>query len=123
MPAGVVATLSSNSVTGSGSAVLKVTTTGATPGGSFVIAITGSGAGLSHTAYVELTLPDFNLGLTPTSIYLNQGGGASGAISITPVNGFSGKVTLASPGSLPDGGQLGVQACRYREQERTGIDG
>src|SRR5450631_2554379 len=46
---------------------------------------------------------DFNLSLSPTSMALQQlGGGAELDVSIIPVNGFGGSVTITFP-SLPAG--------------------
>jgi hypothetical protein len=103
MPAGVAASLSQSAVTGAGSATLTIVTTSATPGGNYVVAVTGVSGGISHTAYVQLALPDFNLAVTPSLIYVNQGGTTTDTISISPLNGFTGKVTLTSSGSLPPG--------------------
>jgi hypothetical protein len=101
-PAGVTASLSSSSITGAGSSTLSVSTTSETPGGNILIAITGTGNGLSKTVYVSIALPDFSLSLTPTALYLNQSNVTTGAVSITPENGFTGKVQLSLKSSLPD---------------------
>jgi hypothetical protein len=103
MPAGVTATLSQSVITGTASATLTVATTSATPGGNFVVAVTGATGDISHTAYVQVALPDFSLAVTPTIVYLNQGGTATGNITVTSLNGFSGKVALSSTGTLPEG--------------------
>ncbi|WP_263358117.1 S53 family peptidase [Acidicapsa ligni] len=103
MPAGVTATLSQSAITGPGSATLTVSTTGATPGGNSVVAVTGVSGGISHTVYVQLALPDFSFAVTPTVIYLNQGATATGSVSVTPLNGFPGKVSLSSQEALPAG--------------------
>lgn len=102
-PVGVAASLSQSSITGAGSVILTVATTSATPGGTFVVAVTGAGGGLAHTVYVQLTLPDFELSVSPASLYLDQGAITAGAISIAPLNGFNDNVTLTSSGGLPDG--------------------
>jgi hypothetical protein len=103
MPAGVTAALSQTSIAGSGSAILTIGTSPATPGGNFVVAVTGVSGGISHVAYVEIALPDFSIAATPTQIYLNQNSTATETIAITDLNGFTGKVTLTSTGDLPDG--------------------
>jgi len=83
--------------------ILTVSTTSATPGGTLVVAVSGTSGGLAHTVYVQLTLPDFGLSVSPASIYLLQNGVTSDAISIAPLNGFNGNVTLTSSGGLPNG--------------------
>lgn len=100
-PAGVTATLGTTTVTGAGQTTLSVTTSAATPGGSFAVAVTGTSAGLLHTAYVQLALPDFGLTATPSSLYLNQRGDASSVIAVGAINGFNSPVTLSITGLPP----------------------
>ena len=101
-PAGVTATLSMPTVTPSSpSATLSVATTALTPGGDFLIAVTGTSGSISHTAYVTLALPGFSI-VTPGSVFINQKSTTSAALSVVPVNGFSGKVSFSVSG-LPDG--------------------
>jgi len=101
-PAGVTATLNTSTVTPSSpSATLSVATTDLTPGGNFLIAVTGTSGGLSHTAYVTLALPGFTIS-APSNVFLNQVLTTSAAISITDINGFTGKVSFSVSG-LPDG--------------------
>ena len=101
-PAGVSANLSPSSITGAGSSTLNVSTTTATPGGNILLAITGTSGGLTQTVYISLALPDFALALTPTALYLNQSDFTSGKVTITPENGFAGKVTLSLSNNLPE---------------------
>jgi hypothetical protein len=102
-PAGVIATLSQNTFAGSGSATLSIETTSATPGGNYLVAVTGISGAISHTAYVEIGLPFFALSISPTSLYLNQDGTATATITVTPQNGFSGRVSFAPLTGLPAG--------------------
>ena len=110
-PAGVTATLSASSITGSGTSTLTVSTMSATPGGTFMVAITGTSAGGIQTqpAFVTLELPDFSLSVTPSviyyagsSIYLDQGSTTNPTVSVNSQNGFSGTVDLSVSG-LPNG--------------------
>jgi hypothetical protein len=102
-PAGVTATVSPLSITGSGAAILTVSTTSATPGGNFQIAISGTSGSLTQTAYVTLALPGFSL-VAPNSgnEFLNQSGINVSQIKISAVNGFHGKVSFAVSG-VPKG--------------------
>jgi hypothetical protein len=102
-PAGVTVTLNPTTITGSGSSTLSVSTTAATPGGTFLLAINAIGNGLQKTAYVQLALPSFTVSASPATIYLNQGSVATGAIAVTPQNGFDGTVAFTAPSGLPDG--------------------
>jgi hypothetical protein len=97
-PTGVTAALGATTLTGSGQTTLNVTTTAATPGGNFAVAITGTSAGLSHTAYVQLALPDFGLTATSSSLYLNQRGRAFTTIAVGAINGFNSPVALSITG-------------------------
>ncbi len=102
-PAGVTASLNPMSVSGSGTSVLSVATSGTTPGGSFIVVVTGTAGGLTQTAYVTVALPGFSL-TAPANLFVNQGGSASGTITVNGVNGFSGGVTFSVTG-LPKGVQ------------------
>lgn len=114
-PAGVTATLNTSTVSPSSpSATLSISTTDLTPGGNFLIAVTGTSSGLSHTAYVTLALPGFSIN-APGSVFINQRSTTSAAISIVPVNGFTGKVSFSVSG-LP----AGVFAIFHPDQSATG---
>jgi subtilase family serine protease len=100
-PAGVTPSVNPASVTGSNPATLSVATTSATPGGNFPIVVTGTASGLTQTAYVTLALPGFSLS-APATLFINQYGNASGAVTVSTVNGFSGDVTFSVSG-VPNG--------------------
>ncbi len=111
-PAGVTATVSPTSITGSETATLTVSTTSATPGGSFMVAVSGaSTAGVqAQPALVTLALPDFSLTVTPSTaypnlpntIYVNQSSTAASAVTINSQNNFGGTVALSVSG-FPSG--------------------
>lgn len=46
--------------------------------------------------------PDFSLSASPSSVTVTQGGNASSTITVNPLNGFTGSVTLSASG-LPSG--------------------
>src|SRR5579859_5777021 len=102
-PAGVSATLSPTSVSTSGSSTLSVSTTSATPGGTIIIAVNGTSNGITQTTYITLALPDFELSVSPSALYLDQQNFTTGTVTVTPENGFAGKVGLSLAGGLPDG--------------------
>jgi hypothetical protein len=66
----------------------------------------GDGNFLSSTS-AELkqtvVLPDYELGVSPSKIAVNPGSSAEYSITLTPVNGYDGTVTLSCPASLPSG--------------------
>jgi subtilase family serine protease len=114
-PAGVTTTLSVMALTSSTpSATLSVRTTDVTPGGNFLIAVAGTSGGLTHITYVTLALPGFSIN-TPSSVFLNQISSTSAAITITPINGFTGRVSFSLSG-LP----VGVFAFFQPDQSATG---
>jgi hypothetical protein len=100
-PAGVTAALNPTSIQGSETSTLTVSTTDDTPGGNFPIVVTGTSDGLTQTAYVTLALPGYGL-TVPSNVFLNQGASNTSTITITPINGFDGSVTLSASG-LPRG--------------------
>ncbi len=101
-PAGAQATLSTSSLTGKGTATLNVSTTGTTPGGSYLVAVTGTSGNLAQIAYVTVQLPDFTLASASNTLYLNQSGEVADAVTVSPLNGFNGNVTLNAT-TLPPG--------------------
>jgi hypothetical protein len=105
-PAGASATLNPTS-TGGSSSTLTVTTSASTPPGSSVITITGTSGSLTRTATATLVVqpvppPDYSLSAGPSSQTVTQGSGTSYAVTVTPISGFAGSVTLAA-GGLPSG--------------------
>ena len=105
LPTGVTAAFSPNPATSSSTLTLTASATAAT--GTATVTITGtSGSTLRNTTVLSLTvnaLKTFSLSASPNAVTITQGG-ASGKsnTTITPVNGFSGNVTLAASG-LPTG--------------------
>jgi hypothetical protein len=75
LPTGVTASLSTTSITGSGSSVLTLTTGSSTPAGSYTITVTGV-SGSTRTASVALTVAAAGTGLPPP--WMNQDIGAGG---------------------------------------------
>jgi Pro-kumamolisin, activation domain len=104
-PAGLTASLSPTSISGSNTSTLTVSLSGAGPGGNFVVAITGQSASGVETqpAYLTLALPTFGLSATPGTLYLNQSSSATSKLTVTPQNGFDDKVSFSSVQGLPSG--------------------
>src|ERR1700674_1373711 len=106
VPAGASATFNPSSTSGSTS-TLTVTTSASTPSGTFVITITGTSGSLTRTTTATLVVqapppPDYSLSASPSSQTVTQGLGAGYTVSITPIAGFTGMVTLSTAG-LPGG--------------------
>ncbi len=106
LPAGVSANFSPSSVNGSGTVTINFNGQTSTPSGTTNISIVGTSGSLTHSATIAFTVtgtnPDFSLQANPTSISIAQGGTATSALTVGPLNGFSGTVALAASG-LPAG--------------------
>ena len=91
-------------MTGSGSSQLAVTTVASAPAGSYPLTIIGSSGPKSHSVSVTLvvTVRDFSLGSSPSTITVYRGQTASYAVSVSSLGGFSGSVSLSVSG-LPAG--------------------
>ena len=66
--------------------------------GNYLATITGSSGGLSHSAtatYHVTAAPDFSISANPTSMNVNAGATGISTITVSPLNGFTGTVTLA----------------------------
>ena len=105
LPSGVTASFSPNPATSTSTLTLKASATAVT--GTVAVTITGKSGTLTNTTTLSLTVitpkQSFSLSASAKAITIAKGG-ASGksTITITPINKFSGKVTLAASG-LPKG--------------------
>ncbi len=103
LPTGATGTFTPNP--GTTSSTLVVTTAATTPAGTFTLTITGISGSLTHTTTVTLIVtvpPDFSLTGSPASATIVQGRSTNYGITIAPVGGFAGQVTLSVTG-LPTG--------------------
>jgi len=101
LPTGASVTFNPNSVTGSGSSTLTVSTTSSTPLGTYQLTITATSGNLVHTASVNLIVSaaaDFTLSATPSSLTVSRKSSGEYTISVSALNGFSGIVALSVSG-------------------------
>jgi hypothetical protein len=104
LPSGASGTFNPVSSTPTSSSTLSVTTGASTPAGTYALTITGSDGALTHSTQVTLVVQapapvgDFTLSATPSSRTVSRGGGTTYAVTVTPVNGFSGSVSLSVSG-------------------------
>ncbi len=96
LPSGETASFDSNSITSGTTATLSVTTAAGSVNGSQLFTLTGTSGSTVQTLglSVAVTAPDFTIGLSSTST-VTAGSPGSFTVTITPVNGFTGNVTLA----------------------------
>jgi subtilase family serine protease len=102
LPTGVTATFSE--VSAGRSTVTFAASAGATPGAT-PITITGVSGSITSKAVITLNVvspPNFALSVFPSSLSLAQGSIGTSAITLTPLNGFTGTVALSISG-LPSG--------------------
>jgi pro-kumamolisin-like protein len=103
LPHGVTATFGSNPATSSSTVTLTASATAAT--GAVTVTITGTSGALTNTTTLSLTVNtrgSFSLQASPATVTIAEGADGTATITIFPINGFSGDVTLAASG-LPKG--------------------
>ena len=102
LPAGAQGSFSPNPTTGS--STLTITTLSSTPVGAYTLTISGTSGALTHstTVILSVAMPDFSLSASPSTQLVTQGNSTSYGVTITPIFGFTGQVTLSVSG-LPSG--------------------
>ena len=105
LPSGATASFDNPSITSGTTATLTVTTGAAAINGSSLFTLTGtSGSSVQVLGLsVVVTAPDFTIGLSSTST-INAGTNGSFTVTIKPVNGFTGDVSLAADSILLEPG-------------------
>ena len=134
LPSGASATFSPPSVVASGSTAVTVSTSASTPAGTYPLTIRGTSAGITRTAGVTLVVTpagEFTISVSPTSRTVNNGSNATYTVTISPVSGFNGTVSLStgalpkfvgtsfSPSSISQGG-TSVLTVSTKKQTKTG---
>lgn len=103
LPTGASQLFSPTSVVGSGSTTLTVTTSASTPAGTYPLTIRGTSGSVTRTTTVSLVVTqvgDFTILVSPTSSTVQNGSSTTYTVTVTPVSGFTGAVSL-STGALP----------------------
>ena len=103
LPTGVTATFSPASATST--STLTLTASGTATTGVTSVTITGTSGFLTSTTTISLTLNskgNFTLSASPSSLSFFQGASGTSAITVTPLSGFTGSVSLSASG-LPNG--------------------
>ena len=101
-PTNTTCTLNPTSVTlpPTRTSTLTVKTTSTTPGGTYTLTITGTNGSTVHSVSVKLVVkaPDFIISSGTSTERIAPGGKAGYGLTITPVLGFKGSVTLTVTG-------------------------
>ncbi|HTW64055.1 MAG TPA: protease pro-enzyme activation domain-containing protein [Bryobacteraceae bacterium] len=103
LPSGVTASFSPATATTSSTLTLIAASTAAAS--TSTITITGTSGSLAATGRLQLTIttaPDFSIGASPASVSVVQGSHTTSTLTVAPVEGFTGSVSLAVSG-LPTG--------------------
>jgi subtilase family serine protease len=103
VPSGVTATFGTNPATSTSSLTLTASSSAAT--GTFTVTVTGTSGNLTSKTTVTLTVNpagDYTLSASPSSLSVAQSAKGTSTITVTPLNGFNGSVSLSATG-LPSG--------------------
>jgi len=101
LPAGATATLNPTSVTAGDSSTLTLSAGTAAPG-AYTLTIIGTGAYATHSTSVTLvvtpSVADFSIAASPSSITVGKPGIGTFKVTVSAINGFSGRVTFSVAG-------------------------
>src|SRR5207249_701792 len=105
LPDGVTAAFDPNPTTTSSTLTLTASPTATT--GAVTVTVTGTSSSVERRAAHSRTVkaqaaPDYTLSASPGSLTVTQGTSGSSTIAVSPLNGFTGSVTL-SAAALPSG--------------------
>src|SRR5579859_4514333 len=105
LPSGVTASFNPASATTTSTVTFTASSTATT--GTATVTITGTSGSLTQSTTITLTVnavatPNFSLSASPASVAIIQGNSGTSTITVTPVNGFTGSVSLSASG-LPSG--------------------
>jgi cellulase/cellobiase CelA1 len=107
LPAGVTASFSPTSVTGSAGSTLTFTASNTATVGAATVMVTGTSGSTTESTTLTLNVtaePNFSLSASPTSLTVAPGTQGTSTLTITCVGGLTGSVSL-SASNLPSGAQ------------------
>jgi hypothetical protein len=97
IPSGLTCgTITPSSITGSGTATISCSAGAA---GNYTLTVTGTNGALSHSATIVISVQDYAITANVASVEINAGSNGSSTITITPLNHFSGIVSLSTSGT------------------------
>jgi hypothetical protein len=94
LPAGIGASLSTNSITGAGSVSLLVTASNSVVPGDYALNVIGSNAGVTHTSVVNVVVADFSMSASPPEQSVTPGAGTSYTLTVMTNHDFSGSINF-----------------------------
>jgi subtilase family serine protease len=103
LPSGVTPSFATNPATLSSTLTLTASSSATT--GTFTVTVTGTSGALSSKTTATLTVNpagDYSLSASPNSLSVAQGAKGNSTITVAPLNGFNGSVSLSASG-LPAG--------------------
>lgn len=108
LPPGVTASFNPASIAFGQTSVLTLTASGSAPVGTAMAGIEANGSYSGTINQFNLTVtakaaPSFTIGLAQSSLTVVQGTFGTDGVTVTPQNGFTGKVNLAITSALPGG--------------------
>src|SRR5438309_5939854 len=119
---GLSCSLSPNSVVLSGSQTSTLSCSGSS--GNYTATVTGTSGSLSHIVAVTFAITDFSISANPTGVSVLVNTSGSSTVTVSPVNGFAGTVTLevftnstnlsctVSPTSVTGGSGTSTLSCQ-----------
>jgi hypothetical protein len=108
LPVSVTAQFAPESIVGSGTSTLTLTTAAGAAASTQPLVIRGTSGGVTHETPFQLTVKAagngaaFSVDVDPGQAFLVPGDDATSTVTVTPRNGFTGNVNLSAAG-LPDG--------------------
>jgi len=105
MPPGMTMTPNPATITAPGFAqtIVAMQAAASTPSGSYSVTFSYTSGSITKTLTIPVTVsaaPDFVLNLNPASLTIPAGASGTTTATITPINGFSGTVSVTAPGAL-----------------------
>ena len=98
LPSGATASFAPNSLFGSGSSTLSVSTSSSTPAGTYPLTISATSGTLTHSTQVTLVVADFSLSVSPSSQTVSRGSKTSYTVTVAAIGPFSSNVSFTVTG-------------------------
>jgi hypothetical protein len=99
LPNNATASFSPSSITGSGTSTLTFMTPATVAGGAYTITVTGTNGSLTRTTTLTLTVKNFLLSISPTSLTVTHGGAnVPATVTLTVAGGFNSSVSFSATG-------------------------